>query len=73
MVYVPSLIKKLGLDENTTNTNNTYIQVRKTGNISDHIKFLESKFNLEVDEENKKDPSIHRKPTSKTRFIIAGP
>ena len=29
MVYVPSLIKKLGLDENTTNTNNTYIQVRK--------------------------------------------
>ena len=39
-----------------TTTNRTYLQVNKTNNqvISDQTTFLKSKFDLEVDEENKK-------------------
>ena len=44
--------------------------------ISDHAIFLRGKFNLEVEEENKKLPNIYWTPnlhkhTSKVRFIIA--
>ena len=49
-------IKELCLDQNTSSTNKTYIQVNITVNhvISDHTAFLRNKFNLEVNEENKK-------------------
>ena len=51
-----ALMKELGLDHNNTATNKTYIPAHKTNNqvISCHTAFLRSKFNLVVDEENKK-------------------
>ena len=61
-------------------TNKTFIPVRKTNNqiISCHTRFLVNKFNLAVDEENKRLPHIYwnpklRKSPSKARFIIAAP
>ena len=51
-----ALMKELGLDHNNTATNKTYIPAHKTNNqvISCHTAFLRNKFNLVVDEENKK-------------------
>ena len=53
-------MKELGLDHNNTGTNKTYIPVHKIdGQVtSDHTTFLRNKFNLVVDEENKKLPNI---------------
>ena len=69
--------KKLALDQNTTNTNKRYIQVNTTNDqvISDHILFLKNKFDLELDDEDKKLSNIYcksklHKRSSKTRFII---
>lgn len=58
------LIKENGLDQNTASANKTYVQVNKINNkfISDHITFLKNKFNLEVNEENKKLPYIYWTP-----------
>ena len=77
--YTLVLIKELGLDQNTTSINKTYIQVNKAINqiISDHTTFLK-KENLEVNEENKKilnicwTPKLH-KHSPKARFIITKP
>ena len=74
------LIKELGLDQNTTSTNKTYIKVNKTNNhvISDHTTFFKSKFNLKVKKENRKVSNIYWTPklhkhSSKARYIIAAP
>ena len=66
------LIKELGLDQNTTSTNKTYIQVSKTNNhiTSSHTTFLKSKFNLKVKKE--KLHELHEQ-FSKARYIIAAP
>ena len=58
--YALVLMKELGLDHNNTGTNKTYIPVHKIdGQVtSDHTTFLRNKFNLVVDEENKKLPNI---------------
>ena len=74
------LIKELRLDHNNTGTNNAYFPVHKTNNqvISGHTTFLRNKFNLVVDEENKKNPNtywthkLHKHPY-KARFIIVAP
>ena len=63
-----------------TDTNKTYISVRKTNNqvVSGHTPFLRNIFNLVVDEENKKlpntywTPKSHKHPSTAT-FIIAAP
>ena len=72
------LIKELVLNNNKTGTNKNYISVHKTNNqvISGHITILRNKFNLVVDEENKKLPNIDWTPKlykypSKARLIIA--
>ena len=72
--------KRTRLDHTNTGTSNSYIPVHKTSNqvVSGCTTFLRNKFNLVVDEENKKRPNIfctlklHRDP-SKTSCIIAAP
>ena len=51
----------VGLDQDTSNINKTYIQVNKTNNqvICDHTTFLKNTFNAEVDEESNKLPDIY--------------
>ena len=51
----------VGLDQDTSNINKTYIQVNKTNNqvICDHTTFLKNTFNAEVDEETNKLPDIY--------------
>ena len=52
--------RELGLDQNTTSTKRTYIQVNKANNraISDQTTFFKSKFDLQVNLENKPLPNI---------------
>ena len=49
---------KLDLVQNISSINKTYFQASKSNNqvISDHTIFLKNKFEIEVDEENKKPP-----------------
>ena len=71
-------MKELGLVQNITSTNKTYIQVNKTNNqvISDQTRFLNKKCDLE---EMKKIEHFLKPPgqfklhkhSSKARFIIA--
>ena len=49
----------LGLDHNNTGTNKTFITQTNYQTISGHSTFLRNKFNLVVDKENEKLPSIY--------------
>lgn len=53
--YALILTKELGLDQNITSFNKTYVQVNKSNIqvIFDHTTLLKNKFNLEVSQENK--------------------
>ena len=75
--YALFLIRELGLDDNNTGTNKTFIQVHKTNNqvVSGHTKFLRNKLNVVVYEENKKLSNFYwttklQNHPSKVRFII---
>ena len=75
-VFALVLTKGLGSNQNITRTNKIHFQVNnKTNNqvISDNTKFLKNKFDLEVNEENKKLPNVYwvpklHKHLSKARF-----
>ena len=53
--YALIFTKELGLDQNITSFNKTYVQVNKSNIqvIFDHTTLLKNKFNLEVSQENK--------------------
>ena len=69
-LYALFFIKELGLHVLQCTNNNQVI--------SDHAIFIRNEFNLEIEEKNKKLPSIYwirrlHKHPSKVRFIIAAP
>ena len=70
--------KGTGFNHNKTSTNENYIPVHKTNDISNPATFLRNKINLVVDEEKKTFSSFYwtcklYEHPYKARFIIAGP
>ena len=77
--YAQVLIKELGIEkQNSTNAGNTYLQINKNPDniINNHANVLKKKFNISIDNDNKKLPhmywlpKLHKIP-SKSRFIVA--